>query len=133
MTSKGLVFALASAMVLGACGGIARPDSRAIRPEPTVAESPATSSGGNQAPAIDPSPTSTAVAHSVQAEPEPAESSPGTPSATVTSDGPPSTTTSTGESIDLAEVRDLLDALDALLGGLDSHIDSVDLEEGETP
>ena len=60
-------------------------------------------------------------------------SGPSTTSTTLTADDPTSTTTNAKESIDLTEVRYALDALDALLGGLDSHIGSVDLDEGEAP
>ncbi len=56
-----------------------------------------------------------------------------TTSTRLVADGPASTTTNPAEPIALEEVRDALDALDALLGDLDSQIGSVDLDEGETP
>ena len=130
MTSKRLALVVASAMAVTACGGVARPESRAIQPEPTVAESPTTSFGVGHTSTTDVSPSPTTVAETAPAVMDAAES---TPSTTLAADGPSPTTTNPAESIDLAGVREALDALDTLFGDLDSHIGSVDLDEGETP
>ena len=134
MTSKGLAVAAACALIMGACGGVARPQSQTIGSDPIVAESPATSSDVTQTSLVDVSPTTT-TEPATPPEPveraEPAE--PATTSTTSVDDSPTSTTTSPAEAIDLAEVRDVLDALDALFGDLDSQIGSVELDEGETP
>ena len=131
MTSKGLVLGLAAALLVSACGGAARPDSRASQPEPTVVERPTISSGIARSATTEMSPTPTTVAD--PASGEPTGLSPSTTSTTVVPDSTSSANTNPAESIDLAEVRDALDALDALFGDLDTHIGSVDLEEGATP
>lgn len=130
MTSKGLAAAAACALLMGACGGVARPESRSIGSDPIDAESPIASPDGTQTSLVAvPSTTTEAVT-----SPEPMEpAEPATTSTTSVDESPTSTTTSPAETIDLAEVRDALDALDALFGDLDSQIGSVDLDEGETP
>ncbi len=127
MTSKRLALAIAYAVMMGACGGVAQPVGRVIGSDPGVAESPTTSSGVTKTSLVDvaPAPTTT---DRVTSPLEPATSSP-----TLVDDSPTSTTTSPAEVIDLVEVRNALDALDALFGELDSQIGSVDLDEGETP
>ena len=130
MTSKRLAVATACALMISACGGVARPESRLIGSDPIVAESPTASSDVTQTSLVDAPPTTTdPVTPS-----EPVESvEPATTSTASVDQGPTSTTTNPTESIDLTEVRDALDALDDLFGDLDSHIGSVDLDEGETP
>ena len=133
MTPKGLAFVLAAAVVVGACGGVARPESRVSQPEPAVAESPDNPVGMTQSQTTGMPPSSTTAPKPVPTVVEDVEPSSSTTSTTLADDRPASTTTSPTESISLEEVRDALDALDALLGDLDSHIGSVDLDEGETP
>lgn len=130
MTSKALTFVLVAAVLIGACGGVARPESRSV---PTVAETPSTSVGTAETPTTRTSPTTTTAPGAAQTVGDEVESNRPTTSTTHTADGPASTTTNPAESIDLAEVRDALDVLDALFGDLDDHIGSVDLDEGETP
>ena len=130
MTSKRLALVVASAMVVTACGGVTRPESRPIQPDPTVIEPSTTSSETASTPPTDVSPPPTTVTETAPAEVPPDGS---TTSTALTTDGPSPTTTNPAESIDLEEVREALDALDTLFGDLDNHIGSVDLNEGETP
>ncbi len=134
MTSKRLALVVASALVVTACGGVARSESQAVQPEAAVAESPPTASSDvAHTSTIDVSPRPTTVATPAPMSSKPGESTPATSSTTLGTDGPSPTTTNPAQSIDLAGVREALDALEALFGGLDDHIGSVDLNEGETP
>ena len=132
MSSKGLALVV-SVVVLGACGGVARPEVPVPQPEPAAAESPATWSDVQAVATTSTSLEPTTVTEHGPAERERAGSVPSTTSTTALDGSPTSTTTNPTETIDLTEVRDALDALDDLFGDLDSHIGSVDLDEGETP
>lgn len=137
MTSKRMALAITSALLLGACGGVARSDVGVAQPEPTVATLSTPASGSAQTP-DEPSMTMPARQQPVESTGRP-ESTTTTASTTSTTSttaavvGSTSTVTSPTETFDLSEVHNALDGLDGLFGALDGHIGSIDLNEGETP
>lgn len=129
MTSKALAIALASAIVLSACGEAARPDGRLLRP--SIDESTVSTPESNP-PRREPATTTASTTLADAPTTTPPQREPVTTTSTTLGDAPTTTTTLTG-AIDLTEVRDALEDLDALFGELDVDIGEIDLEEGETP
>lgn len=137
MTSKRMALAITSALLLGACGGVARSDGGAPQPEPTVATLSTAPSVSAQLPG-ESSTTMPAPEGSLESTDRPDSTAATAPATATTSTtaavvGPTSTVTSPTETFDLSEVHNALDDLDGLFGDLDSHIGSIDLDEGETP
>lgn len=137
MPSKGIVLTLATAMAVAACGGVDRPTGDAFVPEGSESLPASSVDAGTTDVWIErtaePAPSTPTMSDPVSAGEEPTEVHPSIGSTESSGDDPPSTTTSPNESIDLGEVQDALDTLEALFEGFDGHIGSVDLDEGDTP
>lgn len=126
-----MALALAAAVFVGACAGVARPEARSLASEPTVSESSTTSAVTTPV-TSEASTTTTVESFSTSRVVESAEPSP-SPTTTLAGAGLTSTTANPTESFDIEEVREALDALGAMFEALDGAIGSVEFDEGEAP
>lgn len=132
MRSMRTALVCTSFLVVGACGGVARPESRIIDPTSTTVIA-TTSVMERPSPTKAPTAVATTTPTKTTVTSTEVAAIPTTTAVASTSSAIGATSTVIAETIDLQAVRNAMDTLDALFGDLDGHIGSIDLDEGETP